>query len=57
MLRLARVTDHAAAADIDFLDSAGDLVARMEGYECVIDPSLSDAFARNQLVPQGRAEL
>ena len=54
VLRLSRVTDHAAAADIDFLDSAGDLVARMEGYECVIDPSLCDAFARNQLVPQGR---
>jgi acyl transferase domain-containing protein len=54
VLRLARVADHAATADIDFLDSAGDLVARMEGYECVIDPSLTDAFARNQLVPQGR---
>jgi hypothetical protein len=54
VLRFSRVADHAATADIEFLDAAGDLVARMEGYECVIDPSLTDAFARNQLVPQGR---
>jgi NAD(P)-dependent dehydrogenase (short-subunit alcohol dehydrogenase family) len=54
VLRVTRANDHAATADIEFLDAAGDLVARMEGYECVIDPSLSDAFARNQLVPQGR---
>jgi hypothetical protein len=53
VLRFSRVADHAATADIEFLDSAGDLVARMEGYECVIDPSLADAFARNQLVAQG----
>jgi hypothetical protein len=54
VLRVTRANDHAATADIEFLDATGELVARMEGYECVIDPSLSDAFARNQLVPQGR---
>ena len=49
----ARVTKHSphrAEATIDFTNwGGGDLVARIEGYECVIDPSLEDAFARNTL--------
>jgi hypothetical protein len=43
-----------AAADIDFVDpSTGALVARIEGYECVIDASLNESFQRNKL--QGAA--
>ncbi|MDH3997761.1 MAG: polyketide synthase dehydratase domain-containing protein, partial [Desulfuromonadales bacterium] len=43
-----------AAADIDFVDPAnGALVARIEGYECVIDASLNASFQRNKL--QGAA--
>jgi hypothetical protein len=38
-------------ADIEFLDSQGDVVARLDSYECVVDPSLNQAFRRNELVP------
>ena len=38
-----------ARADIEFLDGEGGLVARLEGYECVLDTSLSEAFTRNRL--------
>jgi hypothetical protein len=44
-----RVTKHNnlhAVADIDYLDAAGQLVARIEGYECVMDASLKRAFRR-----------
>ncbi len=40
---------HAATAEVEFLDGKGRLVARMEDYECVIDPSLHEAFQRNEL--------
>ena len=37
-------------ADLEFLDrESGKLIARMDGYECVMDASLADAFARNRL--------
>jgi acyl transferase domain-containing protein/NAD(P)-dependent dehydrogenase (short-subunit alcohol dehydrogenase family)/acyl carrier protein len=36
-------------ADIDILDANGRLLARMDGYECVVDSSLNQAFRRNQL--------
>ena len=38
-----------ARADMEFLDSDGGLVARLEDYECVVDTSLSEAFTRNRL--------
>jgi acyl transferase domain-containing protein len=38
-----------AVADIEFLDADGALVARIEGYECVSNPSLHQAFRRNRL--------
>jgi hypothetical protein len=38
-----------ARADIEFLDSKGGLVARLEDYECVLDTALSEAFTRNRL--------
>jgi len=38
-----------AVADIEFLDADGSLVARVEGYECVSNPSLNQAFRRNRL--------
>jgi hypothetical protein len=49
---LAHVTkqsEHRALADIDFVDRAGKLIARMTDYECVIDRSLSQAFRGNPL--------
>jgi hypothetical protein len=36
-------------ADIEFLDGDGRPVARIEGYECVANPSLAQAFRRNRL--------
>jgi hypothetical protein len=49
---LATVTgssSHQATADIDFIDGSGNLVARMEGYECTMNGALRDAFAANEL--------
>jgi hypothetical protein len=40
---------HKAIASIDFRDSQGCLVARIDEYECVIDVSLNAGFARNTL--------
>jgi acyl transferase domain-containing protein/NAD(P)-dependent dehydrogenase (short-subunit alcohol dehydrogenase family) len=42
-------SDTRAVADIEFLDGSGVLVARIDGYECVIDPSLNQSFRRNRL--------
>ena len=42
----AKGRDGAAEADVDFLDAQGRVVARMMGYECTVDASLSKAFAR-----------
>jgi len=48
--RIVELGRHKAIADIEFLDAkSGALVARLDGYECVIDPSLIEAFRRNQL--------
>jgi hypothetical protein len=44
-----QATEARAVVDIDFLDDRGDLVARIESYECVVDASLAQAFRRNQL--------
>jgi len=39
--------DGLAAADIEFVDERGALVARLEGFECSSDKSLTAAFRRN----------
>jgi hypothetical protein len=40
-------TDHRANAAIEFLDSKGELIALIDGYECVRDMSLETAFKKN----------
>jgi len=45
--RVTKATDGLVGADMDFLDHAGALVARLEGYECTVDKSLNEAFRRN----------
>ncbi len=50
LAEIRRATDTRAVADVEFLDSGGELVARIDSYECVIDSSLNQAFRRNQLV-------
>jgi hypothetical protein len=53
-IRITRQQASKATADIDFVDAAsGQLIARIEDYECVIDPSLNQSFQRNKL--QGAA--
>ena len=48
--RIRRSTDRNAIADIDFVDrQSGELVARIEAYECVLDPTLESAFRLNRL--------
>jgi hypothetical protein len=50
VIRVTSEHDRSATADMEFFDrSSGKLVARLEGYECVIDNSLKQAFKRNQL--------
>jgi hypothetical protein len=39
-------------ADIEFSGADGDLVARINAYECVVDPSLNEAFRRNKLATE-----
>jgi len=39
--------DGLAAADIEFVDERGALIARLEGFECAADVSLAGAFRRN----------
>lgn len=43
---------HRAIADLWFVDRAGEVVAQISDYECVIDASLGQAFRRNQLASQ-----
>jgi len=58
VIRVTAEREHSALADMEFLErSTGKLVARLEDYECVIDPSLKQAFKRNQLAQPGPAQL
>ncbi len=50
LIRVTAAQSHSATADIEFVErTSGKLIARLEGYECVIDGSLAQAFKRNQL--------
>jgi hypothetical protein len=49
LVEIRQASDARAVADIEFLDERGDVVARIESYECVVDASLTQAFRRNQL--------
>ena len=58
VIRVTSERSHGATADIEFLDrNNGKLIARLEEYECVIDPSLQRAFQRNQITQPGCVEL
>ncbi len=58
VIRVTAEREHGATADMEFLDrQTGKLVARLEGYECVIDPSLGRAFLLNQLPTADQNEL
>ena len=40
-------------ATLQFLDPQGKLLALVEGYECVLDQGLGEAFRRNRLPHEG----
>ncbi|MBW2707742.1 MAG: SDR family NAD(P)-dependent oxidoreductase [Deltaproteobacteria bacterium] len=49
-VRVKERSEHRAVADIEFLNpKSGDLVARIEDYECTLDKSLNEAFKRRVL--------
>ena len=50
LAEIRQATDARAVADIEVLDNHGELVARLDAYECVVDSSLTQAFRRNQLI-------
>jgi acyl transferase domain-containing protein/NAD(P)-dependent dehydrogenase (short-subunit alcohol dehydrogenase family) len=50
VIQVLEETRHRASADVEFLDrDTGELVARIDHYECVVDASLNDQFRRNRL--------
>jgi hypothetical protein len=58
VIRVTAEREHGASADMEFLErNSGKLIARLENYECVIDPSLQRAFRQNQLSQPGCVEL
>ena len=50
VVRVTRDDAKFARADIDFLAPDGQVVAQMQDYECVMEPSLNASFRKNQLV-------
>jgi hypothetical protein len=47
--RIEKAGAHQATAAIEMLDHQGVIVAKLEGYACVIDPSLAETFKHNSL--------
>ena len=54
-INIVSSSKHAASADIEILDKQNKLLARIEGYECVIDSSLNNAFKKNTLEVPAKA--
>ncbi len=52
-IRIKHETAALVRADIDFLDSDGSLIARMNDHESVIDAKLNAAFRNNRLADAG----
>jgi hypothetical protein len=50
LVAVERSTDRLALCNVDFVDPEGRLIARLEGYEAVIDPALDLAYRRKALV-------
>jgi NAD(P)-dependent dehydrogenase (short-subunit alcohol dehydrogenase family)/acyl carrier protein len=52
LVEIERSSGARATAAIEILDEERRLIARLDGFECVIDASLNQAFRRNQLSSQ-----
>lgn len=58
LIRVTKANEHQAMADIEFMENpTGDLIARMQDYECVIDASLNCAFECNHSAKQNGIEV
>ena len=56
VIRVTSERGQGATANMEFLErQTGKLVARLTGYDCVIDPSLQRAFQQNELSRLGAA--
>jgi NAD(P)-dependent dehydrogenase (short-subunit alcohol dehydrogenase family) len=51
--RVTGAAGQVVRADVEFVDGAGQLVARIDNYECILDAALNAAFRRNRLEPAG----
>ena len=51
--RVAPAAGPVVRADVEFVDDAGAVVARIDGLECVLDAALNAAFRRNRLERAG----
>ena len=49
VINVRDLTDARVVSDIDWVGDDGRLLARLEGYESVVDSSLSKAFRQNRL--------
>lgn len=54
-VRIMGIRGQMVDAAMEFVDSSGQLLARLEGYSCVMDSSLNKAFRRNYLPETARA--
>ena len=52
VIRVTRDNGTFARADMDFLDAAGVVVARLQDFECMIEANLAQSFRRNTLAPR-----
>jgi hypothetical protein len=50
LIRITSAQNALITADIHYCDRQGSLVAMAEGYECVVDSGLQNAFQRNRLM-------
>jgi NAD(P)-dependent dehydrogenase (short-subunit alcohol dehydrogenase family)/acyl carrier protein len=55
-LGVVKATDLHAVGDLDFLTADGQVIARMDGVECTLDPALEGAFRRNRREAAASAE-
>jgi hypothetical protein len=51
--RVEKAAGPVVRAAVEFVADGGRLVARIDGFECVLDPTLNAAFRRNRLVRAG----
>jgi hypothetical protein len=52
IIRVDSTGQREARASIEFTDTNGALIARIDDYECVMDASLNEAFNRNRIVSE-----